>query len=358
MGRKGIPGLFNRKGVWHIDKQYRGRRICESTGTGSRTEAERHLARRLEQIRQEVIFGVRPERTFKEAALKYVREAEISSIDTDIRQIKLLAPYIGDMPIDRINPRSLEPFIKARKMKGLKNRTINFGLKTVRRILNLAATEWYDNSGQTWLFQAPKIKLLSERDSRKPYPLSWEEQKALFAELPEHLRQMTLFKVNTGCREKEVCNLKWEWEVLVPELGTSVFIIPDKHVKNRKDRVVILGDVAGAVVDGNRGVHPEYVFTYKGRKVTRMNNSSWKKARKRVGLTQVRIHDLKHTFARRLRAAGVSFEDRQDLLGHSSKSVTTHYSAAELGALIDAVNRISEKSRKSPALVLLKRKAG
>ena len=73
---------------------------------------------------------------------------------------------------------------------------------------------------------------------------------------------------------------------------------------------------------------------------------------------EVRIHDLKHTFARRLRAAGVLFEDRQDLLGHSSKSVTTHYSAAELGALIDAVNRISEKFRKSPALVLLKRKAG
>ena len=64
----------------------------------------------------------------------------------------------------------------------------------------------------------------------------------------------------------------------------------------------------------------------------RMLNSAWKRARTRAGLPQVRVHDLKHTFGRRLRAAGVSFEDRQDLLGHRSGRITTHYSAAELVA--------------------------
>jgi integrase len=48
-----------------------------------------------------------------------------------------------------------------------------------------------------------------------------------------------------------------------------------------------------------------------------MLNSAWKRARKRAGLS-VRVNDLKHTFGRRLRAAGVSFEDKQDLLGHKS----------------------------------------
>ncbi len=71
-----------------------------------------------------------------------------------------------------------------------------------------------------------------------------------------------------------------------------------------------------------------------------------------------RVHDLKHTFGRRLRAAGVSFEDRQDLLGHKSGRITTHYSAAELENLIEAANRVcGENSCKSPALVLLKQKA-
>ena len=44
--------------------------------------------------------------------------------------------------------------------------------------------------------------------------------------------------------------------------------------------------------------------------------------RARTGLPQLRVHVLKHTFGRRLRAAGASFEDRQDLLGHRSHRIT------------------------------------
>ncbi len=56
------------------------------------------------------------------------------------------------------------------------------------------------------------------------------------------------------------------------------------------------------------------------------------------------------------RAAGVSFEDRQDLLGHKSGRITTHYSEAELEQLIASSNKVcSEESRKSPALVILKK---
>ncbi|MEE8157700.1 MAG: site-specific integrase, partial [Gammaproteobacteria bacterium] len=58
---------------------------------------------------------------------------------------------------------------------------------------------------------------------------------------------------------------------------------------------------------------------------------------------------------RRLRAVGVSFEDRQDLLGHKSSRITTHYSAAELGSLRAAANKAcSEKSRKTPAMTLIR----
>ena len=70
-----------------------------------------------------------------------------------------------------------------------------------------------------------------------------------------------------------------------------------------------------------------------------MNNYAWKKARKKLNLP-VRIHDLKHTFGRRLRAAQVSLEDRQDLLGHKSSRITTHYSPAEVKHLIDAANTV------------------
>jgi Phage integrase family len=71
------------------------------------------------------------------------------------------------------------------------------------------------------------------------------------------------------------------------------------------------------------------------------------------GFKNVRVHDLRHTFGRRLRAAGVSFEDRQDLLGHRSTRVTTDYSAAELRNLLSAANRL-KKPRKSPAMTVLR----
>ena len=86
----------------------------------------------------------------------------------------------------------------------------------------------------------------------------------------------------------------------------------------------------------------EYVFTYKGDRVGRINNHAWRRARARAGLPQVRVHDLRHTFGHRLRAAGIGFEDRQDLLGHRSGRITTHYSAPDLSRLLDAVNAICE----------------
>ncbi len=52
---------------------------------------------------------------------------------------------------------------------------------------------------------------------------------------------------------------------------------------------------------------------------------------------------------------GAVLHDRQHLLGHKSRRITDHYSAAELNTLIKAANRLcGEGSCKSPALVLVK----
>src|SRR5260221_11798852 len=110
--------------------------------------------------------------------------------------------------------------------------------QVVRRVLNVASSEWVDQHGHTWLETAPKIKLFPILDARSPYPLTREEQALLFQELPDHLARMALFKVNTGLREQEVCGLKWEYEVKVPELDTSVFVIPGEHVKTGEERLV------------------------------------------------------------------------------------------------------------------------
>jgi len=65
-----------------------------------------------------------------------------------------------------------------------------------------------DERGLTWLHAVPKIKVIPQLDKRR-YPLSWEEQSRLSRELPEHQAEMSLFAVNTGCRDAEICNLQW-----------------------------------------------------------------------------------------------------------------------------------------------------
>ena len=354
MAKKRIPGLYKREGIWIIDKIICGNRLCESTGTGDLDEAEKYLARRIEGIRQAVIYGVRSLHSFQEAILKYLQEKQHKrSIGDDALHLKTLNQYIGHLTLDQIHNGTLQPFIQARLAKGVKMKTINLALGVLRHLLNLAASEWYDDQGMTWLQAPPKIKLLTIKDARGAYPLSWEEQDRLFNALPAHLQAMALYKVNTGSRQQEVCRLRWEWEVAIPELETSVFLIPKHIVKNKDDRLVVLNHVAKAVIDQQRGKHPEYVFTYRGKPVTLMNNSSWQRIRETVGLKQVRVHDLKHTFGRRLRAAGVSFEDRQDLLGHKSTRMTTHYSSAEVYNLIMAANKVCDRESGGPTLTLL-----
>jgi integrase len=111
-------------------------------------------------------------------------------------------------------------------------------------------------------------------------------------------------------------------------------------------------------VDDVRGIHPEFVFSYRETPVSRIYNRAWKAARIRAELPDVRVHDLKHTFGCRLRAAGVSFEDRQDLLGHKSTRITTHYSMPALERLIAAANAVCPEERhKTDTMVILRKQA-
>lgn len=221
MGHKKMQGLRRHGAFWYIDKKIFGRRICESTGTNNLVEAEKYLIKRIEEVRQTVLFGVRQSRLFREAATKYLKENQYkASIVNDAINLKQLDRFIGHLPLEKVHNETLAAFIQARKKEGVKTKTINLALSVVRRILNLAANDWRDENGLTWLPSAPKIKLMSVTDARKPYPLSWDEQTKLFSQLPLHLYEMALFKVNTGCREQEVCQLQWAWEVAVSELNT------------------------------------------------------------------------------------------------------------------------------------------
>lgn len=364
------PGLLLRNGIWHIDKVLYRKRICESTGTRDRIEAEALLARRVTQARQVHLFGEQRDHSFREAAAKFLAENQHKrSLGRDQQALAVLDPFIGSLSLQRVHHDTLAPYIRSRLEQGRSPGTINRDLAVVRRILNLASRLWRDETDRPWLPVAPLIQMQRHPHRRQPYPLSIGEQRLLFSELEGHLASMALFKVNTGTREQEVTNLRWQWEVVIPELSTSIFVIPRDYVKNALDRYVVLNRIARSVIENCRGKHPEFVFTREGSPVTHIYNSGWKAARRRAsaryekefgrpcsaGFRSIRVHDLKHTWGHRLRVAGVSFEDRKLLLGHKAQHVTTHYSAPEIGALIEAAERVCRlESLASPAISVVR----
>jgi len=68
-----------------------------------------------------------------------------------------------------------------------------------------------------------------------------------------------------------------------------------------------------------RGKYDDYIFPYRGKRITRLHNTAWENSLKKSGLPISKEfnrgpHNLKHTFGRRLRNAGVSLETRKVLL--------------------------------------------
>ena len=190
---------------------------------------------------------------------------------------------------------------------------------------------------------SPTLITMLRESPRPPHPINWEEQDAIFRRLPDHMARMALFSVNTGLRDANMCGLQWSWEVPIPELARSVFVIPAEEFKSQRPHVAVLNDAAWSIVESQRGKHLQWVFSYRGKRIKRMNNTAWKRARRKAGLPSVRVHDLRHTFATRLRAAGVAEEDRCALLGHAVRTMPQLYASADVGRLVGLANRVLDR---------------
>ncbi len=139
----------------------------------------------------------------------------------------------------------------------------------------------------------------------------------------------------------------------MPELETTVFIVPAGYVKNGEARLIVLNRIAQSVIEEQRNLWEEksdYVFPSPRtlELFTKMRTNSWKMAWVKAGLPtghEVRqgVHVLKHTCGRRLRAAGVSRETRKVCLGHTDGDITTHYSSAEILELKNAFELLCER---------------
>jgi integrase len=366
MGRK-FPGIYQHDdGRWWVDKVVGGRRLQRAFGTDY-SEAQEWLLQQLARIR------VTRE---GEASCRYIRERETKpSLEDEILYLKLALPHVGTLYLDEICDETLEPLVSALKapvttqrkdgaqrIRVRKNKTVNLVLGTIRQVLNLAARKWRveGNRRLTWLGQPPLLTMLDLDDARAPKPISWGQQRVLLPHLSSHSAQMALFVLNSGARDAAVCSLRWEWEVRSSDLRYSIFVIPKDTVidgkgkvrgavKGRKrDRVLVLNRVSQSIVEARRGKHTTHVFAYRGHSVQTMSNTAWQSGRRAAGkedpyLADVRVHDLRHTVGMRLREANVRESTVADILWHEHRSITGHYSVAQIDELVTALDLIADE---------------
>lgn len=81
-----------------------------------------------------------------------------------------------------------------------------------------------------------------------------------------------------------------------------------------------------SVLAEQQGQHSRYCFTYRGKPIRwEVTNSAWHSALRRAGLTDLRFHDLRHTWALWHRQAGTSRDELKELGGWKSRQMVDRY---------------------------------
>ena len=272
MARK--TGIYRRRGsrFWWIVVLPGGRRVCLSTRTENRDEAGALRARLKVDSFREPALGVKPRRTRQEAVIRHLTlKATLRSIGSARLILRKLDPYLGSLDLNEIDGDLVWKVIKGELAKGNKPATVNRYLAKMRALLRMARDEWQ------WIDRSPKIRLLPgevERDRS----LTREEAERLIAASPPHLSAMIRFALSTGCRAREITGLEWSRVDL--ERRTAWL----DRTKNGTPRGVPLNGDAVAVLESQRGKHPRFCFTYRGRPIAwELTNNAWHSAVRKAG---------------------------------------------------------------------------
>lgn len=381
MGRSQTKGIYqSQDGTFEVDARYRGHRI-RKRGLENQEEACDFLLTRKAEIRGQTTAGMRPKVLLAKAAARYLLEKEgTPSAAAASYALEPVVALLGSLTLDQLDDDAIAPFIADRKAYGWASKTINNSIECIQAICNRAAKKWRFENRMTWIAAAPHFTRLSLTDQRPPRPLTWAEQEALLQNATEYLRKLILFDLNTGVRRRVLPNLSWSWEIqleLRPGLKVSIFVVPREFVKGRKrERIIVCNSVAQQIIDGQRGLHPERVFTRAKQppKWARLNSGPhplgwempplqhrpvgerfdhvWNKARKAAGLGDLHFHDLRHTVGMRLRAKGVPERTQNEILWHYSGSMPDHYAVAQLREIYDALESIKEPDIEGESLNL------
>ncbi len=151
----------------------------------------------------------------------------------------------------------------------------------------------------------------------------------------------------TGCRRGEALAAKWaEFDLI-----TAVWVKPSTNTKSRKPHRIPLSSAAVELLrklESRRvqrdGLPSPYVFQSGKRAAAQLTEvkRTWASACKAAGLSGVRLHDLRHTFASALVSGGLNLPVIGQLLGHSQQRTTARYSHLYDDVLRDAAEHVGQ----------------
>lgn len=245
-----------------------------------------------------------------------------------------LIPYFGEYEITKINSMLIERYKRERIEEGAKQSTVNRELSCLRLIFNKAVSWGY-------LTESPmkEFKFFSEKDNFMERVLLLEEEKRLLKNCASKpVKDFIVFALNTGMRRGEILSLEWKNVSLEQRV---ILVTMTKSGKNRKTPIndTLHGFLTKLYDNGRNGngrIFP-YVNVY----------WSFKKAAKLAGISEVRIQDLRHTFATRLIESGIDIITVRDLLGHSHTAVTERYTHPNESLKRVAVESLTQNKQQS-----------
>lgn len=207
-----------------------------------------------------------------------------------------------------------------RKLAGVKNSTINREITVIRSAFNFWLKYHHDEQFNN-IFNSFK---LFEDDFIPRFLTAHECQRLLKAALQYQntmLHDYINLMLNTGCRASELTTLMWN----NVHIKDKYFIIRNSLSKNKKTVYKPLNDNAIESLLRLHNNSPYVFYNQKTGKHIRTFRRGFKLSVERAELGNVRIHDLRHTFASFLVKQGVPLYHVSTLLGHSDVRITQKY---------------------------------
>jgi integrase len=204
-----------------------------------------------------------------------------------------------------------------------------------------------------WRTDNPCLGITKNAEHQRARYLTGDEMPRLSKSLTELDDQQAadIFRLCllTGARRGEVRAMRWA----DLDLRGSTWVKPPHATKQNKEHRVPLSPPALSVLARLReGAEEDATFVFPGEGGTghRIDlKKPWAKVRKAAGIAEVRVHDLRHSFASLAVNAGYSLPFIGALLGHADPSTTARYSHLFDDPLREAVARIGEQVVGKPA---------